>query len=205
VTSMFLPSNTNTPQTPATRYAQGFSMIELMITIAVAAILLALALPSFTSFLNANRVTSQANELLATFQIARMESIRRGREVVVCGSSNANAATPSCTAGTAWLGWIAFVDTDRDDVFDTGETLLQANLLSGVSATASSNVGALITFRPDGLARRSDGTILQGKVALCVATTTPAENARDVAFALGGGRLTVTKRNATVTCSAPTN
>lgn len=205
MTSMYMPLDKNTPKTLATLHARGFSMIELMITIAVAAILLAMAIPSFTSFLNANRVTSQANELLATFQIARIESIRRGARVVVCGSNNANAATPSCSAGASWLGWIAFVDADRDNIFDAGETLLQANLLSGVTATASSDVGALITFRSDGLARKSDGTILQGRVGLCVATTTPLENARDVAFALGGGRLTVTKRTAGISCSAPPN
>ena len=188
---------------PKNSSGRGFSMIELVITIAIAAILLTLAIPSFTSFLNSNRVSGQANELLATFQTARLESIRRGARVVVCGSSNANAATPSCSGTAAWGGWISFVDTDRDGVFDTGETLLQANLLSGVTATASSNIGALVTFRSDGLARSSTGTLLQGRVVLCIATTTPLLNARDVEFATGGGRLRVAKRNATISCTAP--
>ena len=188
---------------PKNSSGRGFSMIELVITIAIAAILLTLAIPSFTSFLNSNRVSGQANELLATFQTARLESIRRGARVVVCGSSNANAATPSCSGTAAWGGWISFVDTDSDEVFDTGETLLQANLLSGVTATASSNIGALVTFRSDGLARSSTGTLLQGRVVLCIATTTPLLNARDVEFATGGGRLRVAKRNATISCTAP--
>ena len=184
---------------------RGFSMIELVITIAIAAILLTLAIPSFTSFLNSNRVSGQANELLATFQTARLESIRRGRQVVVCGSSNANAATPTCSGTAAWGGWISFVDTDNDEVFDTGETLLQANLLSGVTATASSNIGAFVTFQSDGLARNSADNLLQGKVGLCVPTTTPLLNARDVEFATGGGSLRVAKRNASSSCSAPGN
>ena len=188
---------------PKNSSGRGFSMIELVITIAIAAILLTLAIPSFTSFLNSNRVSGQANELLATFQTARLESIRRGRQVVVCGSSNANAATPSCSGTAAWGGWISFIDTDRDNVFDTGETLLQGNLLSGVTATASSNINAFVTFQSDGLARRSNGNLLQGRVVLCIATTTPLLNARDVQFATGGGSLRVTKRNATVSCTAP--
>ncbi len=188
---------------PKNSSGRGFSMIELVITIAIAAILLTLAIPSFTSFLNSNRVSGQANELLATFQAARLESIRRGREVVVCGSSNANAATPSCSGTAAWGGWISFVDTDSDGVFDTGETLLQANLLSGVTATASSNIDALVTFQSDGLARSGTGILLQGRVVLCIATTTPLLNARDVEFATGGGRLRVAKRNATIACTAP--
>ncbi len=201
--SMFLPPIKTMQVTPPPHSEQGFSLIELLIAISIAAILLVMAIPSFTSFLNANRVSSQANELLATFQIARIESIRRGTRVVVCGSSNASTATPSCSSGASWNGWIAFVDTNKDNAFGATETLLQANALSGVTATASPDVGALIVFRPDGLARMSTGAILQGKVALCVPTTTPLENARDVAFALGGGRLTVTKRNASVACTAP--
>lgn len=185
----------------------GFSMVELMITIAIAAILLALAVPSFTSFLNSNRVTSQANELLANFQAARLESIRRGARVVVCGSANASAATPTCSAGTAWAGWISFVDANRNNTFATadGDTLLSVNALSGVTATASSNVDAAVVFRPDGMARTTGGNLLLGKVSLCVATTTPPQNARDVTFTTGGGSLRIDRRNASASCTAPSN
>lgn len=182
-------------------------MVELMITIAIAAILLALAVPSFTAFLNSNRVTSQANELLANFQAARLESIRRGARVVVCGSANASAATPSCSAGTAWAGWISFVDANRNNTFATadGDTLLSVNALSGVAATSSSNVGAAVVFRPDGMARTTGGNLLLGKVSLCVATTTPPQNARDVTFTTGGGSLRIDRRNASASCTAPSN
>jgi len=202
--SMFLPPSKTMQRTPARGLAQGFSFIELIITISITAILLVLAIPSFTSFLNSNRVTSQANELLATFQLARIESIRSGSRVVVCGSANANATTPSCAAGAAWAGWIAFVDTDRDNVFDATEKLVAANLLSGVTATASSNIGNLITFRSDGMARTTGGALLQGKISICIATSTPLLNSRDVAFASGGGRLVVNKVTA-ATCAAPGN
>ena len=201
--SMFLPPSKPMQATSPPHLEQGFSLIELIIAISIAAILLVMAIPSFTSFLNKNRVTSQANELLATFQIARIEAVRNGREVVVCGSANANATTPSCSAGNAWAGWIAFVDADGDNAFDVGEKLVAANLLSGVTATTSTSIGSFIIFQPDGLARKSDGKILQGKVGLCIPTTTPLENARDVAFALGGGRVTVLKRTAGIACSAP--
>lgn len=186
---------------------RGFSMVELMITIAIAAILLALAVPSFTSFLNSNRVTSQANELLANFQLARLESIRRGARVVVCGSANAAAATPTCSTGTGWGGWIVFVDANRNNTFATsdGDTLLSVNPLSGVTATASSNVDAAVVFRPDGMARTTGGNLLLGKVSLCVATTTPLQNARDVTFTTGGGSLRIDRRNATASCTAPSN
>ncbi len=202
---MFLASNKEIKRSVVPMAQGGFSMIELMITISIMAVLLAMAAPSFTAFLNGNRVGSQANELLATFQIARNEAIRSGSRVVVCGSNDASNVTPTCSGSTSWGGWVAFIDTDRDGAYDATERLLQANVLSGVTATASSNVSGAVVFRSDGLARSAGGALLQGKVGLCVSTVTPPQNARDVTFALGGGRLSIAKRNAGISCAAPAN
>ena len=70
-------------------------MIELMVAVAVLAVLLSMAQPSFVSLVNSNRLTSISNELLATTQVARMESFRLGRRTVVCKSANADAAAPT--------------------------------------------------------------------------------------------------------------
>jgi type IV fimbrial biogenesis protein FimT len=88
----------------------GFSLIELMVTIAVLAIVLSIAAPSFQAFVRNNRMTSVANELVSALNLARSEAVRRGKTVTVC-QSDANAATPSCN-GTSWTdGWLVFVGT----------------------------------------------------------------------------------------------
>mgnify|MGYP003409916381 CR=1 FL=1 len=102
---------------------KGFTLIEVVVTMAVFAILVALAAPSFTSVINNNRLTGNANELLSTLQSARMEAVRRNARVVICRNDTPDAGAACNTAGGAWLGWMSFVDADRDGDFDAGEAV----------------------------------------------------------------------------------
>lgn len=92
------------------RRVSGFSIIELMITIAIVAILVALAFPSFEGSLRSNRVASTTNEMLASLSLARMEALRSPTGAEVCSSSDGT----SC--GGSWSdGWIVWVD-DGDGI-----------------------------------------------------------------------------------------
>lgn len=89
-----------------TETARGFTLIELMVTIAVIAIMAALAVPQLNSFMRSNRLTSQINSFVSALQVARSEAVKRGAHVVVCASSDQQ----KCDT-TQWeLGWIVFVD-----------------------------------------------------------------------------------------------
>lgn len=70
------------------RRPSGFTLIELMVTLAVAAILLAIAVPSFRDMLERNRVAAQSNELLGGLQTARSEAIRKNATHRFCSSAN---------------------------------------------------------------------------------------------------------------------
>lgn len=83
----------------------GFTLIELLVTIAVLAILIAAAVPSFTSLINANRLSTQANEMVATLQMARSEAVRLNTSVVVCRSTDG----ATCAAAGRWDRWITRV------------------------------------------------------------------------------------------------
>lgn len=91
---------------------KGFTLLELMITLAVLVIGIAIAIPSFRGVLQSNRMTSQSNEMLTALQLARSEAVNLRRSVSICPTNvNAfNAASPNCSDN--WLeGWMIFVDT----------------------------------------------------------------------------------------------
>lgn len=130
--------------------ALGFTLIEMLMTIAVAAILMGIAIPSFRYITNANRIASELNGLLGDLQLARAEAIKEGRTVTVCQSSDG----VTCTNSTSWQsGWIVFSDPTNVGVVDAGETILRKQkTFSGTDTFIASNGVSAITFNREGYA-----------------------------------------------------
>jgi type IV fimbrial biogenesis protein FimT len=85
----------------------GFTLIELMVAIAVVAILLAIALPSFQASMRSNRVATSSNEMLASLSLARTEAIRGLGAAGVCATTDGT----TCASTTDWAsGWIIWRD-----------------------------------------------------------------------------------------------
>lgn len=187
----------------------GFSLIELVVVVVILGVVLGIGLPSFRYVSNSGRVTNPANELLATLQLARMESIRRGQRTVVCRSENSQDAAPTCTTAAGnWAGWLAFVDTNRNGAFDGTDVRLRVNNVNPpavvVASPAISGESSRVVFRPDGLARTNAGGLLAARIRVCIATTLPADNARDIVIT-SGSRTAVIRTNAAGACAAPAN
>jgi type IV fimbrial biogenesis protein FimT len=141
------------------RRALGFTMIEMLMTIAIAAILMGLAIPSFRFVTNSNRIAGELNGLLGDLQLARAEAIKDGRTVTVCQSNDG----ATCTNSTSWQdGWIAFADPTNVGVYDAGEIYIRKQKpFSGTDSFVASNNVTVITFNREGYAvGMANGTLL---------------------------------------------
>ena len=98
------------------RPQRGVTLIELLITVAIVAILASLAAPSFRDSLIRNRLSGYNSDFITAINFARSESIKRGQTVTICRSSDGS----SCAANGGWeQGWIVFTDNDGDGTVDT--------------------------------------------------------------------------------------
>jgi type IV fimbrial biogenesis protein FimT len=89
----------------------GFNLIELLMVMAIAAIMAMIGIPSFKYVTTSNRVSSEVNSLLGDMQYARNEAVKEGQPVTVCPSTNPTATPPSCSGSNSWhTGWIVFSD-----------------------------------------------------------------------------------------------
>jgi type IV fimbrial biogenesis protein FimT len=137
---MFMHMNTLT-------HMRGLTFVELMITLAVAAILLFVAVPNFQVTIQNNRITTQANSLVTAANMARAEAVRRSQDVVLCSSTDGQ----SCNGGTDWArGWII-------RVAGNGEVLREWGRLAGQPSMSSSNGHSQVAFQRDGTAGFSAG------------------------------------------------
>jgi type IV fimbrial biogenesis protein FimT len=155
----------------------GFTLIELMVTVSVLAVLLALAWPSFTAVINNNRLAAQSNELVTSLQLANSEAVRRNARITVCPSTDG----ATCAGAGPWAGWITIIASNN-------EVLRSATAKAPVQVT--SDVDS-VTYRGDGLARDAAGALLVANFTVCIPTGQPVENQRVVGV-VSGSRISTT-------------
>ena len=145
------------------RVIHGFTMVELMITLAVAAIMLALSVPSLKRITHNNLLVTSSNDLSASLSHARAEALKARRNVRICPTSN----NTSCSTSSQWAdGWLMFVDLDGNSLPQASELIELGAALDGrVSLTASTAFQQWIQFRPSGAAIGSAGN--SGSFSVC--------------------------------------
>lgn len=124
--------------------SKGFTLLELIVTLAVAAIVLSMAIPSFTSSILNNNSIALGTEFNSALQFARSEAIKRSSRVSICPSANGE----TCLSASDWAkGWMVFVDLATSD------------------AASSATIGTVLRFRGD-IDRRAVVSVKKGTTAI---------------------------------------
>lgn len=119
----------------------GFTLIELIITAVLIAVVAAVAIPSFRTMAQNNRIATQANAFVTAINLARSEAVKRGRDVYVS----------SATGDAAWEGgWRLWVDDNGNGTEDAGELLRVFEALEGDSTLTSVNGHTEVRYLANG-------------------------------------------------------
>jgi type IV fimbrial biogenesis protein FimT len=168
--------------------ACGFTLLELMMTLAVAAILLTLVAPSYRSMVQNNRAATQTNSLVTALNFARSEAVKRGSRVSICASSNQT----SCSDSSDWAtGWIVFTDNSgAPDSLDAGDTLLRvAGALTGSTALVSTSGEQFLQYLSNGQINEYPAGPTPIPTPVTFSLTVPdctGDNVRNVSISLPG-------------------
>lgn len=155
--------------------SHGFTIFELMITVALAGVLAAVAIPNMRDFIRNGRLTGAVNDLLRSTQVARSEAIKRQRNVVVCATDSPSASLPTCSNDT-FKGWIVFQDTngnwvldsdDPDTADDEGEAIIERHDLLDSSLTVLTDNDAIVSYAASGFANPAGAKTPTKTVVIC--------------------------------------
>jgi len=145
---------------------RGFTLIELVIILAIAAILLGLAGQQFKALLRSGRLAAATNDMFAGLLLARSEAAKRNARVVLCKSADGVACA---TAGGWEQGWIVFQDTNNNGLREAAEAvLLRGQPLSAtVTATGNQNVSRYVSYAATGSTKLINGGFQAGTITFC--------------------------------------
>lgn len=142
--------------------------MELMVTVAVVAILVALGAPQLAAFVNKQQVRADMNNLISAIHLARSEAMKRSGVVSVCPLASATATPPACASNpgkSAWSnGWMVFIDNQPIGVFGSNDTPLkveQGSRTGQITVVGTANASS-ISFQPIGISTSNMGSFKIG-------------------------------------------
>ena len=197
-----------TEASPTKRSQSGFTLLELMITLAVAGVIVGLAVPTMRTFGQNNKLAGASNDLLRSFQIARSEAIKRQQNVVVCATTDPTAANPVCSYGTVnFKGWIVFQDSNGNwqSDGDATEPVIERHGLLDTTLNVRNDKNGIESYNSQGFANPKATKDPTRNIVICdkrgVTLSAGSSTARAIVIS-NTGRTLVTKDNTAVTAAA---
>ena len=152
------------------RAQSGFTLLELMVVVAIAGVLMAIAVPAMGNFIRNGRITGAANDVMAALHFTRSEAIKRRVPATLCTSTNAlNADSTAktgatCAASALLTGWIVFVDNAPFGTREAGDLIILNHGPMNAQITGRSSVNPFaVTYRENGFALNP----IAARLALC--------------------------------------
>jgi type IV fimbrial biogenesis protein FimT len=141
-------------------------LVELLMVLAIAAVLLTVAMPGMAALIQSSRLAAATNDLLASLHFSRSEAIKRGARAVMCVSADGDSCAPT---GGWHQGWLIFHDADNNAARGADERvmLVQPPLDPGVRVTGNLHVSRYISFAPSGGTLLVSGAFQAGTLTLC--------------------------------------
>ncbi len=166
----------------------GFTLLELIVTIAVASIILGIAVPSFRAMSINNRLATQANDIVGAINLARSEAIKRNRSVSLCRVRDGNDTTCETSSGI-WTDWIIRANTG--EIVRRGRIDRYGNALTMRSTLVNDHA----VFSSDGLVRTGGVLANDREFTICFADG-GANNRRVITMGAGSRISTVSETGA---------
>ena len=136
-------------------HARGFTLLELLATVAIVMIVLAVAVPSMTDMTRRNRLAAAHNEFLSSLYLLRSEAAKRNRTMKMCRLSRDSANDCATTADEGWeTGWAIWPDLNGNDRIDADETVVSLRQALPADVRLRGNGTSLvrkIAFRATGM------------------------------------------------------
>jgi type IV fimbrial biogenesis protein FimT len=176
----------------------GFTLIELMVTLAIVGIAVSVAMPNFRSLVVDTRLTSHANEMLGALKYTRSEAVKRNARVTMCKSSNGTA----CAATGTWqAGWIVFVDDGVVATVDASDQILLVHgALADSTIVGGGDVTDYVSYLGNGQTSAMAGGTQVGAISVC--GTLSGSRRRKIDVTQGSGWVGVRTVAASATCTA---
>lgn len=145
------------------RKQHGFTLIELMIAVALFGLLLSMAVPALDQFTTNARQTSAINDFVGSMHMARSTAVTTNARVTVCASSNQR----TCEAVPWDEGWIVFSDRNNNQLVDGNDAIVSASQGNDSLAISSGEFGLALQYRPNGRVVNAGANGTSGQFTVC--------------------------------------